>query len=707
MSTAGLNLNATTGNLTINASSVSSDSTWGNNVSWTAGKLLSVTSDGKIKFLANDNYSNQGVANTLLSGVDGVTITSGNGGITLDGTGNKGSNNRSNVTVTSAEGDISLQVKNGSILLSGSVVDGNQTVAVTADKGNLTISANGSSVGVNLINTNLSAANMTITGNTTGYVHDLYSGVGGVRIYQDVAFHVKDGGKGVITGISHNDPTHPYSTGISFGNIYNTGDTKVLFDGDFDIKGEATGSSSIYTVAGIYFQDEAMNMTFTGNTTLSANGYGGVSGVEVFYMGKIPTSDIQFNLQNNATLTMNASSDAGRALVAFDGEEYLDYTNGFIFSGNGNVNINAYSNSSAAFLLNNFDNTHLNGSFSVNVTNKGGDAILFPGYTRINLVNATINGTSESGAGIRITTNQHDGAYVNLGNNTLNGVSHSGDGVNINGQNVTISNGTLNGTATSGDGNGVVLTGTTNYTIDGASISGQSVNGTGVAVSGNLAVNNGAVLSGNSTGAGNGVMVNGTLISEGGVSISGNATTGSGVLVNGDTQLNNATVSGNTASGSGVNITGNLTNNDTTISGNATGQGSGVEIGGNITGGSISGNSATGNGVLVSGGESTVTDTTISGTTDTGKGVNISGNLINAGSTTIDGKASGGGAGVELGGNVSGGTVNGTADHGTGVIITGENSTATDTVIQGNTVNGSGVNVSGNAALNNATLNGS
>ncbi|ECH1725973.1 filamentous hemagglutinin N-terminal domain-containing protein, partial [Salmonella enterica] len=707
MSTAGLNLNATTGNLTINAGSVSSASTWGHNVSWTAGKQLSVTSDGNIGLLANDNYSNQGVANTLLSGVNGVTITSGNGSITLDGTGNKGSNNRSNVTVTSAGGDISLQATNGTVQLSGSVVDGNQTVAVTADKGNITISGNGgSNVGVNFQNTNLSAANMTVTGNTTGWAWNLYSVFGGVRIFGNVAFHVKDGGKGVITGISHTDQARPYTAGVAVGNVYNSG-TNVLFDGDFDIKGEATGTLAINTVAGIYFEDQSLNMTFTGNTILSADGYDGASGVGSTYTAYQPSAYNHFNLQNNATLTINASSDSGAALFLTDSTEYSYLSHGFRFSGYGNVNINGHSNSSVAFEVNNFDNTSLNGSFSVNATNKGGDAVVFPGYTQINLVNATINGTSESGAGIRITTNQHNGVNVNLGNNTLNGVSHSGDGVNINGLNVTISNGTLNGTSTSGDGNGVVLTGNTNYTIDGASISGQSANGSGVVVSGNLAVNNGTVLSGNSTGSGSGVMVNGTLISEGGVSISGNATTGSGVLVNGDTQLNNATVSGNTASGSGVNITGNLTNNDTTISGNATGQGSGVEIGGNITGGSISGNSATGNGVLVSGGESTVTDTTISGTTDTGKGVNISGNLINAGSTTIDGRASGGGAGVELGGNVSGGTVNGTADHGTGVIITGENSTATDTVIQGNTVNGSGVNVSGNAALNNATLNGS
>ncbi|EMD3279100.1 hypothetical protein VQZ27_004880, partial [Salmonella enterica] len=112
------------------------------------------------------------------------------------------------------------------------------------------------------------------------------------------------------------------------------------------------------------------------------------------------------------------------------------------------MEINAHSNSSSeALYVNNFDNKDLNGSFSINAVNKNGDAVVFPGYTQINLVNATINGASESGGtGIRITTNnKKNDVRVNLGNNTLNGISHSGDGININGKNITITNGTLNG----------------------------------------------------------------------------------------------------------------------------------------------------------------------------------------------------------------------------------------------------------------------
>ncbi|EOG2766437.1 hemagglutinin repeat-containing protein, partial [Salmonella enterica] len=48
MSTAGLNLNATSGNLTINAGKVESQSVWRNNVTWSAGKHLTVVSDGDV-----------------------------------------------------------------------------------------------------------------------------------------------------------------------------------------------------------------------------------------------------------------------------------------------------------------------------------------------------------------------------------------------------------------------------------------------------------------------------------------------------------------------------------------------------------------------------------------------------------------------------------------------------------------------------------
>ncbi|ECF3859044.1 hypothetical protein E3366_25275, partial [Salmonella enterica subsp. enterica serovar Poona] len=449
MSTAGLNLNATSGNLTINAGKVESQSVWTHNVTWSAGKHLTVVSDGDVKWLANDNKNGGG--NTVLSGKEGVSVTSNTGNISLYGTGNNKNkkNSLSNVTVNSTDGDITLQAAKGSVWLQGSKVDGKPTVSVTADKGNITINGNGgNSVGVYFQNTNLSAGNMTVTGSTTGGASNSYSPFGGIHIFGKADFHVKEGGKGIITGTAVNKNNYLYAAGIEIGRLWDGG-TEVLFDGDFDIKGEATGPAEKNTVGGIFFDELSTNITMTrGNITLSADGYGGASGITSMYSDYSYANSRRFNLQSNAKLIINASSDSGTAFSSIGTKVSPTYSYGFVFSGLGDVEINAHSNSSSeALYANNFDNKDLNGSFSINAVNKNGDAVVFPGYTQINLVNATINGTSESGgAGIRITTNNNNnGVKVNLGNNTLNGISHSGDGININGKNITITNGTLNG----------------------------------------------------------------------------------------------------------------------------------------------------------------------------------------------------------------------------------------------------------------------
>ncbi|EMD3064484.1 hypothetical protein VQY69_004869, partial [Salmonella enterica] len=315
-------------------------------------------------------------------------------------------------------------------------MDGKPTVSVTADKGNITINGNGgNSVGVYFQNTNLSAGNMTVTGSTTGGASNSYSPFGGIHIYGKTDFHVKEGGKGIITGTADNKYKHWYAAGIEIGRLID-GSTEVLFDGDFDIKGEIKGAAEKNTGAGIFFDGLSTNITMTrGNITLSADGYGGALGIVSMARSDKYTDRQSFNLQDNAKLIINASSDSG---TAFSGTGASGYSYGFVFSGQGDVEINAHSNSSSeALYVNNFDNKDLNGSFSINAVNENGDAVVFPGYTQINLVNATINGTSESGgAGIRITTNnKKNDVRVNLGNNTLNGISHSGDGININGKN--------------------------------------------------------------------------------------------------------------------------------------------------------------------------------------------------------------------------------------------------------------------------------
>ncbi|EKK3320100.1 filamentous hemagglutinin N-terminal domain-containing protein, partial [Salmonella enterica] len=105
MSVYGLNLNAT-GNIDISASNITSQSVWKQNVTWKAGDHLTVTSDGTVSFLANDNE--HGGGNTALSAENDVVITGKNGTVTFNG---DGLNTNSGVNITSSNGSVSLYGK--------------------------------------------------------------------------------------------------------------------------------------------------------------------------------------------------------------------------------------------------------------------------------------------------------------------------------------------------------------------------------------------------------------------------------------------------------------------------------------------------------------------------------------------------------------------------------------------------------------------
>ncbi|EOG3166618.1 hypothetical protein ACK827_005002, partial [Salmonella enterica] len=82
----GLSLNATSGDLTVNASKVSSQSGWGHDVTWSAAGNLSVVSEKNVSLSASNNESGGG--KTALSGNKGVNITSTSGSVTASIGGN-------------------------------------------------------------------------------------------------------------------------------------------------------------------------------------------------------------------------------------------------------------------------------------------------------------------------------------------------------------------------------------------------------------------------------------------------------------------------------------------------------------------------------------------------------------------------------------------------------------------------------------------
>ncbi|EHB3564013.1 hypothetical protein JXH75_004954, partial [Salmonella enterica subsp. enterica serovar Oranienburg] len=167
------------------------------------------------------------------------------------------------------------------------------------------------------------------------------------------------------------------------------------------------------------------------------------------------------------------------------------YINGFIFQGEGDVDISGVSTDGNAVDARLFDNTALVGNLAITGTSQSGTGVYLGGQLNATLVNARITGISESGNGVTLAAKS---GTVSLGNNTIIGTSETGSGIQLTGNNITLTSGTLTGTATSGNGAGVVLTGGSNYTLDGASVTGTAADGSGIAVNGTLTVNNGTAL---------------------------------------------------------------------------------------------------------------------------------------------------------------------------------------------------------------------
>ncbi|EGP1135928.1 hypothetical protein IV596_002347, partial [Salmonella enterica] len=618
----------------------------------------------------------------------GTTITANDGGVTIQAGAGNIDLTKGNI---SAKNDIILTADNGSVMIAGT--NATDTANITSADGNITVSANNTLGGNGLVlsNTNLSAANQI-----------------------SVSADVSTAGSGwamTLTGNNTFSANHTLLSAINSGNagagnyptvgLWFTADSNTTFNGDATIN--AKGNTGIAfnsradrsTTHNIYANNGRLSI----NAVTEADSRGwGLMPAGIVISNYYSSNTVVFNL-NNADLDIVADATKstiedvpGFAAHRGDGFPY----NPFIFTGTGNVNVTGKSSMGDGVNLRYFDNTGLTGAMNISGTSVSGTGVNIDGRATIKagLVNATVTGSSQSGVGVLVNVPKDD-SVVNLGNNTITGTSDSFTGILVGGSNISITNGALNGTS-GGSGTGVSLSGGTDYVIDGATVTGTSADGTGVNASGNLSVNNNAVLNGTATGSGSGVSVSGNLQSDGGVSITGNATTGNGVLVSGDTTLANATLSGSTESGSGVNITGNLTSaGSTTVSGNASGNGAGVNLGGNVSGGSITGDSAAGTGVVVSGSNSTVNNTTVSGSTSTGTGVDITGNLTNAGSSTVTGNASGSGTGVGITGGLNG-TVSGNSVSGNGAHVGDGANISSGSSISGNSTSGSGTVVEGN-----------
>lgn len=648
----------------------------------------------------------------------GTTVTVNDGAVSVHSGGGNIDLTKGNI---SAKRDITLKTDNGTVLISGT----NATVKanITSSDGDIMITGNsGNSMGVRLVNANLTSINMSINGSAIGGSNDDMASFGAVSLFGADEFHVANTGHGEMNGYVNNYLDLTRNGAIVIGQIFAGGDTNVVFDGSFDIKGDAftTGAkpSSTYD---IFFNNGSSSITFKGGKSSMTSCSHGVYTRFSAYSATHTTNFILDGADFVFNVTAGTAPHQGLSMLGTI--EFNKYTSGFAFSGNGNAQLNIHTSSQEeGIYLNRLTNKDLLGNFSLNVTNDIGDAIVMLGHTAVNLVNATITGTSGTGAGFRLEST--DKSNVSLGNNTITGISKTGSGIKLIGNNITLSNGTLNGT--SGNGSGVVLTGGSNYTLDGASVTGTAADGSGIAVNGTLTVNNGTVVKGLATGGGNGVTVSGDLVTDSGdgISITGTAFSGDGVKVDGDTTLTNAMLNGRADSGNGVNIAGNLTTDSSTqVSGHAA-SGTGVNLGAALTGASVKGSSDTGTGVQLAD-NAVVTEAVLNGSSTSGDGVAVTGSVtlddtsaakLNASSTS--------GTGLKLAdnANVSIQTITKVTQEkkdadGNPVLdadgnpetetITTQAPVTTPVTLTGTSEQGSGIATEGNVSISGIVLNGS
>ncbi|ELP8932149.1 filamentous hemagglutinin N-terminal domain-containing protein [Salmonella enterica] len=677
----------------------------------------------------NQNYTSSKGGGWIF---DGATVSKA-GNISLQGVGFVNSSVTAGKDLTINNGDDSLTVQNttlnattislsgGSISLTGnSSVNAVNDITLNAPKGGVNI--NGQS-NVNTVNISSESGNISIEGNGAGFNRDgvlisnalLNASQGGITVtgVADGADYRLRGGVKFTDSVNLTSQSNTINGTHRKGNAGRVNFAGVVINpGDYHFKGNTTINAESDDYAGLAFSSSVprTNITFSdGNFVIDAknnstafNSIGGISidnwegtQAKIIITTLNGTLNISGQARNREGITSVSSSFS---INPNDGSGY----HGYVFKGDGDVNVKGVSDSSNGVDMRFFDNTGVTGNFTITGESNTGNGVAVPKFGEISLVNTTITGSSKSGAGILMNASDKQIKKIDLNGNTLTGTSVSGAGIKINGNNVSIANGSLNGTS-QGNGAGVELTGGNNYTVSHVTVTGQSAGGNAVGVNGNLTLND-STLSGN-TANGSGVSVSGNVNSTN-TTISGGATgSGNGVSLGGNASITDGTVTGNAVDGNGVSVSGNVNTTNTTVTGNATGTGSGVDLAGNVTGGTVNGNATDGTGVNVSG-DSTLTDVTVNGNTTSGTGVDVNANLTNQGSTTVNGNATGTGSGVDLAGNVTGGTVNGNATDGTGVNVSGD-STLTDVTVNGNTTSGTGVDV--NANLTNqgsTTVNG-
>lgn len=503
-------------------------------------------------------------------------------------------------------------------------------------------------------------------------------------------------------------------------------------DGKVDVKGSSVSNT------GVYVNGTFANTSISGESTDSAG----------VWLGSLSKSGVKMP----ANITGSGGVDVSGSSVNGDGAVFEGIIDGLNISGTSKVGsgVSVLGNSSIK-------------SSGIHGTSMSGNGVAVTGNVTLDEATAVnLTGGSTDGSGLSL---QADAAItaVQTGTTTpvttavqLNGTSVSGSGASTAG-NVTLNGAILSGSAgdngtgvtlsgdlTLGDalsgvsattGNGTalnldnvsfnatnhgsplilnpVVTGDTGTAIKvsgdtsliNVGLNGNSSNGSGVVIDGNLATDQSVI---GNTHSGTALTVAGNLVSSGGHPITGTATgRGTGVSVTGDSTLTDVVLKGTTTSGTGVSVAGSLTNaGSTMVSGGATGSGAGFHVwsGSGVTNGGLNGSSVSGPGGVFDG-NNNLLNITVNGSSGSNSGLLLNG-VVMSYDSSLNGQ-SGSSDGVSLYGTVVGGSLSGQSENGVGVHVTG-NSSVSGVNIRASSENGQGLQLDGLlSTAGDTTLNGS
>lgn len=577
-----------------------------------------------IDFTANDNaVILNGAGDTLIKGssatANGVAISgivnNATGLVAIDGVSTHGAGvhlfgdehqiNRINVTGSSTQGE-------------GIRISGNATVTDTALSGK---SLNGSGIKIDSL-PGATAIAYTVLDNAA--LNGSSANGKGVEVASD------------INGIHHsiiNGTTDGTGYGIDIGN-------------NLDVTG--TSQTDLLTLQGIATRGEGTGIKLNGNNDLSNTSLNG-SAIEGTALEIIGTLTSRGN-----TLLKGEASGAGTG-VQLNGSLSNSIVNGVSASGIGvqlsgsldDSHVSGISSSGSGVKVG--DETILNSTMlkgtstdgigveiSANLSGYYGSAvqgdvvngtgvtidsgILLAGSDTGDMLSVTGNATGDTGTGVQLNGNN------TLDNITLAGNATDGVGIDIDGPLFNKGNSVIDGKATSGDGvelKGVIAGGTVKGISDtGSGISinddsefndttlyGNSPDGEGIEIVGNLTGNHGSTVYGETTnGTGVEIGSNATLTGSSDddpLMVTGYASgdTGTGVQLDGNNTFDNITLAGSARDGHGIGIAGLVfSNGNTTINGHTLGEGHGVHIDGSMNGGSVTGHSSNSHGFFLTDG---------------------------------------------------------------------------------------------------------